>query len=184
LVDHQNADALADFRIALQYPENLHAEPREGAVPRQSEVSYWVGAAQAALGDTEKSRQSWTEAADASSRRERRGAGDVSERRIQRSYQALSLRKLGRDDQAKPIFRDLIDASASALKDLAPERFKDSLSVSERQSRRHRAGTAHYLAALGHLGLDEKEDARRELREALEVSPDHLGAKTALAELR
>ena len=183
LAARQNAEALADFLAALQYPENLHAEPREGAVPRQVEVSFWVGVAQAALGDAEKARQSWSAASEPLSGPERRGWDIVSEQRVQRYYQASSLRKLGQNDKAEPIFRDLLAAATTAFKDQNLDAIDATSSLSERQSRRHHAATAHYLAALGHLGLDEKDQARRELRQTLEISPDYLGAKMTLEEL-
>jgi hypothetical protein len=44
-----------------------------------------------------------------------------------------------------------------------------------------RIATTHYLAGLGHAGLGEKEEARAEFNAALAASPDHLGAKLALA---
>jgi len=184
LAAHQSGEALADFQNALRYPENLHAEPREGAVPRQAEVSYWVGTACAALGDADKARQSWTEASTAVSSHNRRGGGDVSERSVQRYYQALSLRQLGQSEKAEPIFRDLVDAATAALKDTAVSGSLAASSLGERQSRRIRSATAHYVAALGHTGLNERDEARRELRQTLELSPDHLGAKTALEELK
>jgi len=177
LAARQNTEALADFQAALQFPENLHAEPREGAIPRQAEVSYWLGVAQAARGDAAKARQSWTEAAGDMSGPGRREGG-ISERNVQRYYQALSLRRLDQADKAEPIFRGLLNDATAALTN---EGTLDlPATVSQRQSRRFRAASAHYLAALGHLGLSENDQARQELTQALQVCPDHLGAKLAL----
>jgi Tfp pilus assembly protein PilF len=39
------------------------------------------------------------------------------------------------------------------------------------------------MAGLGYLGLNEKDKARQEFNQALEASPDHLGAKTMLTQL-
>jgi Tfp pilus assembly protein PilF len=53
----------------------------------------------------------------------------------------------------------------------------------EQQSQRSRLANAHYMSGLGYLGLNEKEKARQEFNQALEAGPDHLGAKTMLAQL-
>jgi Tfp pilus assembly protein PilF len=39
------------------------------------------------------------------------------------------------------------------------------------------------MAGLGYLGLNETEKARQEFNQALEASPDHLGAKTMLYQI-
>jgi Tfp pilus assembly protein PilF len=43
---------------------------------------------------------------------------------------------------------------------------------------------AHYTIGLGYIGLNDVEKAKAELKQSLELSPDLLGARTALAELR
>ena len=52
------------------------------------------------------------------------------------------------------------------------------------QSARARQAMAHYTTGLGYLGLNEVAKAKAELKQSLELSPDLLGARTALAELR
>jgi Tfp pilus assembly protein PilF len=42
---------------------------------------------------------------------------------------------------------------------------------------------AHYLTGLGYLGLNDKAQAKSELSQAVELSPDLVGARTALASL-
>jgi len=181
LATGQPREALADFQAALQFPVNLHAEPREGAIPRQAEISYWTGMAHAALGEAGQAHDSWTQASEASGRERRNGGG--SERNVQRYFQALALRQLGQTAKADPLFRDLLSAGTSALKDQTSS--TDFFAAfGERQPRRYRAASAHYLAALGHLGLGEKDQAREELTQTLRISPDHLGAKSMLGDLR
>jgi Tfp pilus assembly protein PilF len=43
---------------------------------------------------------------------------------------------------------------------------------------------AHYTTGLGYLGLNDVAKAKSELQQSLELSPDLLGARTALADLR
>ena len=43
---------------------------------------------------------------------------------------------------------------------------------------------AHYLEGLGDLGLKDQTAARDELQQAVQISPDLLGARTALANIQ
>ena len=58
--------------------------------------------------------------------------------------------------------------------------------VSQRPQRppRARLADAHYMLALGSLGLGDRTQAELEFARALDTSPDLLGARTALAALR
>ena len=51
-------------------------------------------------------------------------------------------------------------------------------------AQRIQAADAHYLIGLGQLGLNAKDKARQEFSLALQASPDHWAAKTALARAR
>jgi tetratricopeptide (TPR) repeat protein len=101
-------------------------------------------------------------------------------RGIQTYYQALALRKLGQADRVDPILRELITSGSAAL-----GQSNDSADAATpalaRQSPRSRTADAHYLIGLGYAGLGDKDKAREEFTLALQSSPDHLGAKTALA---
>jgi tetratricopeptide (TPR) repeat protein len=171
-------EALADYRASLEFPENLQAT--RTASGRRPEVAYWTGVAYEALGDQENAGKFWQESASAEPPRIR-GIGGVSDGSAQFYYQALSLRKLGENEKAEAIFRQLVERGNEALQ-RAPK-IDFFAKFGEQQSQRARVAMAHYIAALGHLGLNEKADARRELTLALQASPDHLGARTALAEL-
>jgi len=52
------------------------------------------------------------------------------------------------------------------------------------QSARLRSANAHYEMGLGYLGLGDAGKAKAELSQAVETSPDLLGARTALAALK
>ena len=51
-------------------------------------------------------------------------------------------------------------------------------------SERAREANAHYVAALGRLGLGERAQARTEMERALELMPDLADARADLASLR
>jgi tetratricopeptide (TPR) repeat protein len=168
------SDALEDFNAALEPPANLRAEQPGGAYP--SELAYWIGCANEALGNSEQARQSWiaataTNAPVAGNRR-----GNPLAARVARYFQALAFQKLGQNDKAGPIFHELVDAGTAALNPSSNDPASPSL-----QPANSRIATAHYLTGLGYAGLGEKEKSRAEFSAALAAAPDHLGAKTALA---
>ncbi len=182
LAAKQYREALADFQAAGSIPDNLPSEGMGGG--RDAEVAYWVGVAHAALGDQAQATQSWEKAAStpAGAGRGRRGeARGLSPQTAQLYYRALALQKLGRDG-AESAFRSLVESAERALRD-GIRKADPGASFREHQAYRSGMATAHYVAALGRLGLNERDRAKQELAEALRVYPDHAIAKAALAEL-
>ncbi len=181
LDEKRYAEALADYQSAGQLPENLPAERQDS---REAEVSYWTGCAHEASGDLDQARAAWRKSAAAraaDSPRPRRGGGASA----QSYYQAASLAKLGQADEARRIFQAMVESAQGLLKRASSP--TDSTPPSDgqpsRRSPRTQSAQSHYLTGLGYLGLNEKDKARQELSQALEISPDHLGAKEALAKL-
>jgi tetratricopeptide (TPR) repeat protein len=178
----QYREALADFQAATAIPDNLPTERISGGA-RAAEVAYWIGNAYEALGDPARAKESWQKSAAASSgpppAMARRRAGNmISPQMVQLYYQALSLGKLGETGKAQPMFQNLVDAAGQALSN--PLQAAPGAPYTELQSQRARLASAHYVAGLGYLGLNDRQKARQELMEALQASPDHLGARTAL----
>jgi tetratricopeptide (TPR) repeat protein len=183
LTEGRYREALVDFETALDFPANLRMETPEGTAPRQTEVSYWIGAAHQAAGGPAKAREVWQEASAFELPPVTAGDGGVSAARgVQLYYLALALLELGDAEQSSAIFRELRQAGEELL-----ARSEAGIgyfsSFGERQSQRARLASGHYLVALGLLGTGDAEVAAARLRRALDASPDHLGAKTALAEL-
>jgi tetratricopeptide (TPR) repeat protein len=207
LSDKQYNHALADFQTSINFPENLQEANTTGS-NRMSEVYYWIGCVYEGIGDMEKARQSWEESSSTGSRRmlfpqmqsrrgddrgsigagSRRGregtrgdgfgGGRISSNTSQRYYQALSLQKLGQNEQSVEIFQELVDSGRRGLEG-APE-VDFFVKFGAQQSQRLRVADAHYIAGLGYLGLNQKDEAKKEFAAALQISPDHLGAKTQL----
>jgi tetratricopeptide (TPR) repeat protein len=170
-------EALAEYQTAVRLPDNLPSERQDS---RDAEGKYWIGCAYEALGDMDQAKAAWHQAAsvkppDAS--RPRRGGGGNA----QAYYQGMSLMKLGQTDEAQKMFQAMVDSAnesvkrASAVADLA--------AAEGHQTPRSRLAQSHYLAGLGYLGLKEKEKAKQDLTQALQTSPDHLGAKEAMARI-
>jgi tetratricopeptide (TPR) repeat protein len=177
----RSAEALADYESALRIPDNLPSE-RRGTGSRFAEVMFWIGMAHDAMGDALQAAHAWREATASIPDGGRRSGTTISDRHVQRYYQARALEHLGHRAEAIAIYRDLVTAGRGALDKDVP-RIDFFASFGTQQSQRSRLALAHYVAGLGHLGLGERTQARAQFEQTVECSPDHLGARTALATL-
>ena len=99
-------------------------------------------------------------------------------------YQALALEKLGQAGQAKTIFTGLVDSGKAALQSAPAPGGGRGGRGARAQTPRARMANGHYLAGLGYLGLNDPGHAKVELTQAVETSPDLVGARVALGELQ
>jgi tetratricopeptide (TPR) repeat protein len=179
------ADALSNLQAASTVPANLPIGIGfDVANPYSTELDYWRGVAYAGSGDTEQARQSWQHAAatpDATLGRHTNRPGNIAARSDQVYYKGLSLQKLGENEKARELFRGLVQSGQSALQHPAPTA---GGSTRGQDPQRILDANAHYIAGLGYLGLQNQAAAKIELREAAKLSPDLLGARTALANLQ
>jgi tetratricopeptide (TPR) repeat protein len=186
------SSALDDYKAALDLPVSLQ-EAAGNINPRKAEVSYWIGNAYTAMGDSENARRCWTEAANPSAANST-GSGAARNRgnvggldpgvRVEQAapfYQALALEKLGQTDRARTIFKQLIATGAKTL-DGKPAKGA-STAPSSPAAPDTQIADAHYLVGLGQLGLNNPDQARREFSFALEASPDYFAAERALSDL-
>ncbi|MGO9241028.1 MAG: DUF5107 domain-containing protein [Bryobacteraceae bacterium] len=177
--------ALAEFQVALDIPTNL---PSEGidVNAREPEADYWMGSAYAALGDQTQAKKYWQKAADvkpAPQGQYRRRRGGLTPATAQAYYQALALRKLGQADKATALLHQLVDTANQALQG-GPAKPDAGAPLDTLRAQRATLATAHYAAGLGYLGLNEPQKAKTEFDKVLEASPDYVGARAILAELR
>ena len=179
--------ALADFRAAAVIPPTLPAVETGGTIATP-EISYWVAAADAALGDRGGASESCAEALrippagpgrDAAKEEPEINAGAAT----QFYYAALCRRQLGQEAAARAIFARLLDAGTAAQQPSTHQPARPE-SATREISPRARAAGAHYAIALGALGLGDRSRAEREFALAVETSPDLLAARAALAALR
>jgi tetratricopeptide (TPR) repeat protein len=185
-------DALADFEKAVSVPDNLPARGFGEFGGRSAEVAYLTGLAYEGLGDRAKATESWNKAlAPAPSGSGRRGGGGgggaAAAGGAQSYYQAMCLQKLGQADKAKAMFQSLVDSGQRGLAQpasAASGRGGRGGGRGGAQSPRLRTANAHYNMGLGYLGLGDAAKAKAELSQAVETSPDLLGARTALAALK
>jgi tetratricopeptide (TPR) repeat protein len=176
------AEALQDYEMALEIPDNLPTE-RRGAGSRLAEVRFWAGMAHAGLGCKDDAIQAWQESAGTAQGGTRRGGeATLTDRSVQGYYQAKSLERLGRTETAIEIYRELVSVGQRALNEEKAE-IDFFASFGTQRSHRSRLALAHHVAGLGHLGLGEIGQARDRFERTIEISPDHLGARTALRSL-
>ncbi len=165
LRDKQPAAALEHFRKAAEYPENLSVgRPKND--PRAAQVAYDTGLALEALGDTNKARQFFAQAADQQ---------ETQQWPETRFYQAVSMVKLGRTDEANKIFDGLIDAGKKQLDEKESADF--FAKFGQQASLASRNATAHYRIGLGLLGKGDKTAAKDEFEQAAKLNLSHPWAK-------
>jgi tetratricopeptide (TPR) repeat protein len=167
-------DALADLQAAVTIPANLPLGAAGFAnAGRNAEVAWWTGVAYDGLGDRQKAIDSWQRAAQ------------TVAASAQQYYQALALEKLGQADRAKTIFAGLVESGKSSLRQPAPSGAPGRGGRGARaMTPRARMANAHYLTGLGYLGLNDSTQAKAELSQAVEISPDLVGARVALGGMR
>ncbi len=170
LRDKQYAQALKDCEAALEYPERFETARPSGVAGKMVQVYYVMGTVYEAMGQADKARSSYEQAA--------RGRSDISEIRY---YQALAQRQLGQADQANRAFDELVSYGTTRLQTGSDVDFFAKFGA--RQSVAAQKTQAHYLLGLGYLGKGKKAEARKELEAALQLNLSHLGARTMLAVL-
>jgi tetratricopeptide (TPR) repeat protein len=106
------------------------------------------------------------------------------DRRSQAYYQGLAYQELGQPEKAQELFRGLVQLGQNQLLQPAPARGTRVGRPFSDGSSRMLTANAHYLEGLGDLGLKDRTAARAELQQAVQISPDLLGARTALASIQ
>ncbi|MBA2682536.1 MAG: DUF5107 domain-containing protein, partial [Ktedonobacteraceae bacterium] len=100
LANHQPEQAAADFRKAMEYPENMGTgQPNQ---PDTAEQLYWLGNALAAQQKTTEANAAWTQAAE-------QGKNNHSASAV---FSALAYKKLGKNAQAREILDRCIQSAA------------------------------------------------------------------------
>jgi tetratricopeptide (TPR) repeat protein len=167
-------EALADLEAAVKIPSNLPSGLGfDISGPRNSEIAYWTAQAYDAIGDSAKAAEAWKQAAKPIPAARRLFVSDPVETALgnaeQTYYRALSLQKLGQEDEAKTIFRSLLETGQSAISQ------PPSAVARPRPGQmfpRTRLAKAHFAAALGYFGLNDQERAKAEMKAARDTSPD------------
>jgi len=177
LRENKTHEALSLLHQAQTYPENLGEGKLYGA--QENDIDYWIGCAREKLNDLNSAKKSWALASDGLN--EPSPAIFYNDQQPDKIfYQGEALMKLGRNDEADSRFKSLIrygeanagkeiriDYFAVSLPDLMI--FDDDLNV---RNNIH----CYYLIGLGHLGLQDYNNAESYFKLVLELEPAHSGA--------
>ena len=181
-------EALADLQAAATIPVNLPVSSGfGGATARDSELAYWTGVAHEGSGDTRRAAESFKRAVatpePGSERRANQFGRIAAGGSAQAYYRGLAFQKLGQTEKAQELFQGLVQSGQNDLKQPVPPAGSRGGRAGREISPRARTAHAHYLAGLGYLGLKDQAHAKAELSLAVQISPDLVGARTALASL-
>ena len=164
----QYSKALEDYQAALEFPANLeNAWPYAGG--KTCEIFYYIGTAYEGLGEVAKAREFFQKAA---------GAGQESAWSVQRYYQGMALIKLGEETKARALFSGLFkfaSGEAGAGVDFF-SKFGEKVPINVRRSR------DHYLMGLAWLGQGEKEKAKIELKQAIDLDLNNTWGRIQLSQ--
>ncbi|MDA3816288.1 MAG: DUF5107 domain-containing protein [Prolixibacteraceae bacterium] len=168
-IDHLNA--------CFQYPHNLGEGKLYGA--QENDIHYWLGCVYYDLGEKQKAKEAWKSASVGLD--EPTAAMYYNDQQPDKIfYQGLALQKLGQHAEASNRFSKLLNYGEKQLlipfkMDYFAVSLPDLLIFEDDLQKRHEQH-CHYLMALGHLGLGNKEKAQAEFEMVLADDRYHIGA--------
>jgi tetratricopeptide (TPR) repeat protein len=154
LATHQPEQAAADFKAAMEYPEDLGTG--RPAQPNLTEQYYWLGVALAAQDKSADAAKAWETAAQ--------GNGSQDNRRTD-VFSAVAYRKLGQNDRAQQILQQVIARASQPSPDANPD------------------ANDFYAAGIAAEYQGDKEHAQQYFRRALTLDPLFWPARVAMAEM-
>lgn len=168
--------AVALLEECLEYPPHLGEGKLHGA--QENDFHYLLGLAYEGLGDMEKARSCWEQAATGSA--EPAPAlyyNDAKPDKI--CYQGLALLRLGRDGEARSRFHALVTFGEKHLFDeITMDYFAVSLPdllIWDDDLNLRNKVHCNYMMALGHYGLGNHDKAERYLSAARLIDTEHCG---------
>jgi tetratricopeptide (TPR) repeat protein len=169
------AQAKAHFEMALTSPRNLGEANH--LLANQSDIHYWIGNAEEALGNKAAAKAHWTIAAGHKGDFQQMSVVNFSELTY---FTAISLDRLGKKKEATKLLKDMlahaqklekvkakIDYFATSLPDMLL--FNDDLQFRQITS-------ARFMQALAQAGLNRKPQALKLLKDVLKRDPSHAAA--------
>ena len=178
---NQGKEAVETLQKALVYPENLGEGKLAGA--RENNIHYYLGCAYECLGKPEEATDHFQLASQ--------GLEEPTSPMFYNDqppdmifYQGLAWLKLGDAKQARSRFNKLKDYGEQHLFDTVKIDYfavslPDFLIFKDDLNKRNKVH-CHYMMGLGHLGLEECEQAGTQFSQVLELDPNHQGARVHL----
>ncbi len=177
IIAKQYQTAIELLEKAKSYPPNLGEGKLMGTL--DNDINFWLGYAHAKMGDEHKANAFYEEATN--------GTSDPSPAMFYNDqqpdmifYQGLALQKINRKEEAKLHFEKLLQYGSTHISDeLVIDYFAVSLPdlmIWDDDLNERNALHCKYLMALGNMGLDNKEEAKKLLHEILNADIYHTGA--------
>ncbi|MDR1252083.1 MAG: DUF5107 domain-containing protein [Treponema sp.] len=176
-------EAVSELEKAAIYYDNFG----EGKLPNtgENDIYYYMGLALRPV-DAARSRECFIKASE--------GEAEPADARYYNDqpphliyYQGLALSAFGDEDAARSRFNKLVSCGETQLfKKQAMDYFAVSLPdflVFDADIDKNNKVHCYYLAALGYMGLGNKEKARTAFRNALDLSPNHYGVLRHIQDL-
>ena len=168
--EQKYAQAIEDYRAALEYPDNLEVGKSEHD-EKVLRTYCLMASSYQGLDETDKAAEYFGKAI----------AQKANSPQIRYS-QACAHAKLAQTDMAAEIYEDLIKTGNERLQAKVSEDF--FAKFGQKQSRQNQLADAHYTIALGHLGKQEFQKAKTHLDETLKLNINHTWAAVMLSELK
>lgn len=172
------AGALASYKAAIEYPENLETT-RSYRGSRAPEAHYWEGKALAAMGRKAEAEKAYRESAAALIGTEDNPRAAVDSGAVLLYFRGMSLVELGEKARARQVFVALVRAGQEAMTRTPRRDF--FAKFGEAQSRQLRQAMAFYVTGLGQLGLGQNAAAKASFAKAVQLNRYLTEAKALLA---
>jgi len=163
LREQKHGDALDDFLMADEYPEN-HQIGRDRAYRRNPQINYYIGLCHEALG----------QASEADAHFKKAVSQDVGKSEYA-YYEGLAYQQLGQGERASELFDQLIQVGQERLGKAQQVDFFAKFGEGELPHVRQAA--SHYTMGLGYLGKGSREEAKEHFRKAVELDVNHIWAR-------
>lgn len=175
--------ALDLLHLALTSPKNL-GEAKH-LLANQSDIHYWIGEANAALGNQSEAKKHWTLAASQKGDFQHMSVKSFSEMTY---FTAKALEKLGQKRASQKLFKDFLAFAKRLEKEVAKiDYFATSLPdmlLFNDDLQQRQVISARFMQALAEGGLGRKAQSIRLLKDVLKRDPSHAAASDFLSELQ
>ena len=168
-MDEKNYQRALDHFLLAQVPDEEAGSARSGN--RNIQVNYFIGKAYEALKKNNQA-EKYFKLATAAETSKRAGVMDY--------YQGLSFLKLNKESKAKEIFNKLVESGDKILKNQMEEGDDFFAIFGEKEEGNVLKSRAYTLCGLGYKGLGKTNQAKEDLKKAVELSVSNLWANTEL----
>ncbi len=160
-------EALADFLAVLEYPDNLEIET---ANPKRdkplSRNYYYIATAYEALGDATKAKEFYEKSSAVNTGKTEFGY-----------YKGMAFKKQGKDNQARAVFGRMIEVADNL------DTVDFFAKFGQRSSDKAKKAEPYFLKGLAYMGMEKHDEAKKQLKKAVELDGNNVWAAFYLNQL-